>query len=67
MWYGRMARIGANRIAYRVLVEKLEGKTPHGRNTRTLDDNIKMDYEEIRPKGVDNTNLAEDRERGGLL
>jgi hypothetical protein len=62
-----MARVGAKRTAFRVPVEKLEGKRPLGRNTRTLDDDIKMDHEEIRRKDVDNTNLAEDRERGGLL
>jgi hypothetical protein len=48
-------------------VEKLEGKRPLERNTRILDDNIKVDHEEIRRKGMDNTNLAEDGERGGLL
>jgi len=62
-----MVRIGEKRTVYRVLVEKVEGKIPLGRNTRILDNNIKMDNEEIRRKGVDDTNLAEDRERGRLL
>ena len=62
-----MVRIGEKRTVYRVLVEKVEGKIPLGRNTRILDNNIKMDHEEIRRKGVDDTNLAEDRERGRLL
>jgi len=47
-----MACIGENRIAYRVLVEKLEGKRPLGRDTRTVNDNIKMDHEEIRRRNT---------------
>jgi hypothetical protein len=43
----RVTRIGEKRNEYRVLVEKLEGKKPLGRNTRILDDNIEMDHEEI--------------------
>ena len=64
-----MARkpVGEKRTAYRILVERHEGKRPLGRNMRILNDNIQMDHEEIRREGVDNMNLAEDRERVGLL
>jgi hypothetical protein len=35
------------RGAYRVLVEKPEGKGPHGKPRRKWEDNIKMDLEEL--------------------
>jgi hypothetical protein len=42
-WAGHMARKGAKRNAYRILVGKPEGKRPLGRPRRRWFDNIKMD------------------------
>jgi hypothetical protein len=39
-----VARIGENRNVYRLLVGKLEGKSPLGRPRRRRIDNIKMDF-----------------------
>jgi hypothetical protein len=38
---------GEKRGAYKVLVEKLEGKRPIGRRRRKGEDNIKMDLQEV--------------------
>jgi hypothetical protein len=45
--------MGEERIAYRLLVGKPEGKGPLGRPRRTWVDNIKMDLLEIGWGGVD--------------
>ena len=37
-----MARMGAKRVAYRILVGSPEGKRPLGRPRRRWEDNIKM-------------------------
>jgi hypothetical protein len=42
-WAGHIARMGAKKNAYRILVEKPEGKRPLGRPRRRRMDNIKMD------------------------
>jgi hypothetical protein len=46
---------------YRVLVGRPEGKRPLGRPRRRLEDNIKMDLEEIGIDGVNWIRLAQDR------
>ena len=46
-WAGHVARIGARRGSYRVLVRKTEGKRPLGRPRRRWEDNIKMDLQEV--------------------
>ena len=38
---------GERRGAYRVLVRKPEGKRPHGRPGRRLEDNIRTDLQEV--------------------
>ena len=42
-WAGHVARMGARRGVYRVLVGKPEGIRPLGRPRLGLEDNIKMD------------------------
>jgi hypothetical protein len=45
--------MGEIRGGYRVIVEKPEGKRPLGRSRRRLEDNIKMDFQEVRCGGMD--------------
>jgi hypothetical protein len=47
---------------YRVLVGKLEGKRSLGRSRLRWEDNIKMDHQEVRCKGKDWINVAQDRD-----
>jgi hypothetical protein len=46
-WAGNVARMGAKRNAYRILVGKPEGKRPLGTPRRRWVDNIKMDLREM--------------------
>jgi hypothetical protein len=46
-WAGRVARMGDGRDAYKVLVEKPEGRRPVGRPRLRWEDNIKMDLREV--------------------
>jgi hypothetical protein len=46
-WAGHVARIGAKRNVYRLLIGKPEGKRPLGRPRRRWIDNIKTDLLEI--------------------
>jgi hypothetical protein len=50
---GHVARKGETRTAYRILVEKPEGKRPLGRQRRRWVDNIKIDLREIGWDGED--------------
>jgi hypothetical protein len=52
-WAGHVARIGAKRNTYRILVEKPEGKRLVGKRSRRWVDNIKMDLREIGWDGMD--------------
>ena len=47
---------------HRVLVEKSEGKRPLGRPRRRLEDNIKMDIQEVGGGCGDWMELAQDKE-----
>jgi hypothetical protein len=59
---GRVARMGQKRNAYRILVEKPEGKRLLRRPRRRWVDNIKIDHKEIGWDGVDWIELAQDRD-----
>jgi hypothetical protein len=52
-WAGNVARMGAKRNAYRILVGMPEGKRPLGRPKRRWVDNIKIDLREIGWYGLD--------------
>jgi len=58
-----VARTGERRGVYRVLVRKPEGKIPLGRTWRRLEDNIKMELQEVGFGGMDCIELAQDRYR----
>ncbi|KAJ4451431.1 hypothetical protein ANN_02893 [Periplaneta americana] len=62
-WAGHVARMGEFRNAYRVLVERPEGKIPLGAPRRRWEDNIKMDLREVGYDGRDWINLAQDRDQ----
>jgi hypothetical protein len=62
-WAGHVARMGAKRNAYRILVGKPEGKRPRGRIKRGWENNIRMDLREIGWGGMDWINLARDRDQ----
>jgi hypothetical protein len=46
-WAGHAARIGEERVLYRVSVGKPEGKRPLGRPRRRWEDNIKVDLQAV--------------------
>ena len=66
-WAGHVARMGERRGAYRVLVEKPEGKRPIGRPRRRWEENMKMDLLEVGCEGKDWIELAQDRDRWRAL
>jgi hypothetical protein len=62
-WTGHVARMGEGRGAYKILVERPEGRGPFGRPSRRWEDNIKMDLQEVGWGGVDWIDMAQDRDR----
>ena len=54
--------MGEERVAYRVLVGKPEGKRPLGRPRRRWVDNIRMDLQEVVCGYVDWIGLAQERD-----
>ena len=62
-----MARMVEGRGVYRVLGGKPEGKRPLERPRRRLEDNIKMDLQEVGEGCGDWMELAQDRERWRAL
>jgi len=59
--------MGERRGVYRVLVGKPEEKRPLGRPSRRWEDNIKVDFQEVRCGDMDWIELAEDRDRWRAL
>ncbi|KAJ4447328.1 hypothetical protein ANN_09332 [Periplaneta americana] len=62
-WAGHVARMGASRNAYRVLVGRPEGKRSLERPRRRWEDNIKMDLREVGYDDREWINLAQDRDQ----
>jgi hypothetical protein len=60
-WAGHVARMGEKKNVYRLLVGKLEGKTPLRRPRRRWRDTIKVDLLEVGLGGVNWIDLAQDR------
>jgi hypothetical protein len=60
-WAGHVARMGAGRSVYGILVGRPEGKRPLGRPRRRWEDNINMDLKEIGIDGANWIRLAQDR------
>ena len=61
-WAGHVARMGAERGAYKFLVGKQEGKRQLGRPRRRWVDNIRMDLQEVGCGYGDWIGLAQDRD-----
>jgi hypothetical protein len=61
-WAGHVAYIGERRGVYRFLVGKPEGKRLLGRPWHRLEDDIKMDLQEVGLGGVDWIELSQDWE-----
>jgi len=66
-WVGHVAHMGEERVMYRVLLGKLEGRRPMGRPRRRWVDNISMDLQEVGCGYMDWIGLAQDRERWWTL
>jgi len=66
-WAGHVARIGEERVVYRFLVEKPEGRRSLGRPRRRWVDNIRMNLQEVGCGYMDWIRLAHDRDRWRTL
>ena len=62
-WAGHVAHMGERRGVYRVVVGKFEGRRPIGRPRHRWEDNIKMDLQEVRCRGMDWIVLSQGRDR----
>jgi hypothetical protein len=61
-WVENVARVGAKRNAYRILVGLPEGRRSLGRRRCMCEDDIKMDLRGIRWCGMDWIDLVQDRD-----
>ena len=66
-WAGHVARMGEERLVYRVLVGKPEGRRPLGRPRLRWVDNIRMDLQEVGCGYMDWIGLAQDGDRRRTL
>jgi hypothetical protein len=66
-WAGHVARMGAKRNAYGILVGRPEEKIPLGRPRHKWMENIKMDLTEIGWCGMDWIDLIKDRDQWRAL
>jgi hypothetical protein len=66
-WAGYVARMGAKRNAYRLLLGKPEGKRPLGSPRHRWVGNIRIDLGEVGWSNVDWIDLAQDRNRWRAL
>jgi hypothetical protein len=66
-WAGHVARMGAKRNAYRILVGKSEGRSPLGRPRRRWMGSIKIDIREIGWDDMDWIDLVQDRDQWRAL
>jgi len=66
-WAGHVARMGEERVVYRVLLGKPEGKRPLWGPRRRWMDNIRMDLQEVGCGYMDWIGLAQDRDRWRTL
>ena len=64
---GHVACMGEESGAYKLSVEKPEGKRPLGRPRRRCMDNIRMDLQEVGCRYMDWIGLAQDRDRWRTL
>jgi len=61
-WTGHVARMGEDRGVYKILVGKLEGRSPLGRPRRRCVDNIRMELQEVSCGYMDWIGLAQGRD-----
>ena len=66
-WAWHVAHIGEERVVYRFLVGKLEGRRPLGRRRRRWVDNIRTDLQEVGCVYIDWIGLAQDSDRWRTL
>ena len=66
-WAEHVARMGKRRSVYRVLVWKPEGKRPLGMPRHRWENNVKVDFQEVRCGGMDWIDLAQGRDRWRVL
>ena len=66
-WAGHVARMGEERVVYKVLVGKPEGKRTLGRPRHRWVDNIRMDLQEVGCAYMDWIGLSQDRDRWRTL
>jgi len=64
---GHVARMGEERVVYRVLLGKPEGMRPLGRPRRRQVNNIRIDLQEVGCGYMDWIGLAQDRDRWRTL
>jgi len=60
-WAGHVVRLGEERVVYKVLLGKSDGRTPLGRPRLRWVDNIRMDLQEVGSGYMEWIGLAQDR------